>query len=193
MSIPLDELRRRIETDPVGHLIHLHRRMEQQLGILSSVARKRGCVLSTPQQKQFQAALSFCQAWLPAHFADVEQAQSLQLPTTAPPDAPPLLRIRQEHARLATLHREVEALGQRWMVSKTLPQPEALRLEQHIDQLQALFRPLFQAREQGLYAQLRQHLTPEALAQLQEGMLSRWRSPEPEQHPSPSASSIHAA
>lgn len=187
MNLSFHELERQLEADPVSHLVQLHRRMEQQLGILSSVARKRGCTLSTPQQKQFQAALRFCRDWAPVHWADVEQAQSLLLPVPASPqtlpaipsEASPLGRVRQEHARLASLHRQVEALGQRWMTSHTLSQPDALSLEASIDQLQALYRPLFQAREQGLYARLRQQLSKDARVQLREGMLSRWCVPEP--------------
>jgi hemerythrin-like domain-containing protein len=116
--------------NPLGMLSDCHRRIELFLHILCTVAEQAsGRTLNTEESKAVAAALHYFQESGPRHNADEEESLFPRL-RAAQVNSPlsDLAHLEDDHRRAEQLHRKVEALFQKWIVSSTLASAEHAQL-----------------------------------------------------------------
>lgn len=127
---------------PLGLLTDCHRRIEQFLGVLLTVARTRhGGVMSDDERRAAERALQYFQAAAPRHTADEEASLFPRLRGCAGSEADAarlvLDELEADHRVAERGHAAVHESFTAWLAAGTLPKAEADGLLKTLDDLQA--------------------------------------------------------
>lgn len=132
-------------TDPIGMLSDCHRRIERFLQTLIVIGRDaHGGPLDGEQRAALQTSLTYFREAAPKHTADEEESLFPRLRGFDSPEAKAVLMqvdaLEDDHERAETAHREVERLGQEWLIRGQLPAEDASRFDQLLAKLSELYQ-----------------------------------------------------
>ena len=129
---------------PLGLLSDCHRRIEQFLEALITVARRPSArALSPSDRAALEGALDYFANAAPKHTADEEDSLFPRLRASADPDIRRALAVvdtlERDHREADQHHRIVDALGRRWLAAGSLTADERHELGNHVQVLQAIY------------------------------------------------------
>lgn len=127
---------------PLGLLSDCHRRIEQFLAVLVTIAGVRGgAALEEPDRRALQGALRYFDTAAPRHSADEEESLFPRLRASGDRAACEALeRLEADHRAAGEHHDAVHTLGHRWLNEGTLPAGDANALVEHLGALERLYR-----------------------------------------------------
>jgi len=119
--------------DPIGWLGDCHRRIEQFLQILMTVAEQAGSgALTGDQRTAFENALRYFREAAPKHTADEEESLFPRLRKIKSQRLEQALdlveRLEQDHRTAEVMHAEVDQLGRQWLAGDQWGNDESARL-----------------------------------------------------------------
>lgn len=129
---------------PLGLLTDCHRRIEQFLGVLLTLARtRRGVALSDDERAAAERALQYFQAAAPRHTADEEASLFPRLRGCSGPEAEgarrTLAELEADHRVAEQWHAAVHTTFTAWLAAGTLSEAEAVELLKTLEDLQATY------------------------------------------------------
>ena len=129
---------------PLGLLSDCHRRIEDFLATLATIARDtRGGALSDSQRAQLTAAVTYFEVAAPRHTADEEESLFPRLRESREPAAARALtivdRLERDHQVATEHHRSVDALVRRWLREGSLAAGDADELSRRLTTLQRMY------------------------------------------------------
>lgn len=127
--------------DPIGMLQDCHRRIERFLHVLCFVATQASCrSLNEEEAAAITAALHYFQEAGLRHNADEEESLFPRLRAAHLDDSDASLAdLEADHRRTEQLHRQVEALYQKWIDSSALTSSEQQALLSATSELQRIY------------------------------------------------------
>lgn len=130
---------------PLGLLSDCHRRIEQFLSVLVTIAKaRRGAALAQQNRQALAAALRYFSTAAPRHSADEEESLFPRLRASGDPEARSALdaleRLQADHRVAEAHHAEIDTLGRRWLSAGELAPEEAATLIDHLAALERLYR-----------------------------------------------------
>jgi hemerythrin-like domain-containing protein len=130
--------------DPLGMLSDCHRRIERFLRVLAILASQaQGSKLGEEQCSALEAALHYFRVAAPLHTLDEENSLFPRMRTHQNPQVYQPIRqleaLEADHQSTETAHREVDAIGRRWLAEGSLPDEAVRRLSLILDNLQAIY------------------------------------------------------
>lgn len=163
---------------PLGLLSDCHRRIEQFLSVLVTVAdARRGAELTQPDRQVLTAALHYFRTAAPRHSADEEQSLFPRLRSSKDPQAlaavEALERLEADHRVAEDHHDAVDALAQRWLNEGTLPAGDARLLREHLVALERLYLRHIGIEDQELFPAAGRVLTPSDIEAMGREMAAR--------------------
>jgi hemerythrin-like domain-containing protein len=167
-------------SDPIGLLTDCHRRIERFLEALARIASEdRGGELSADRRASLEAALKYFREAAPKHTADEEKTLFPRLRACGSPDIDAMLAkvqsLEHDHARADLAHAEIDRLGQSWLAAGTLPEGEAARMTQLLDELVLLYRDHIALEEGAVFPQAAAVLNADDRKAMGEEMAARRR------------------
>jgi hemerythrin-like domain-containing protein len=142
--------------DPLGLLWDCHRRIERFLEVLIKVSEQaRGGPLTAEQRSALDDALRYFREAAPHHTADEEETLFPRLRKRDEPEVKAVLSrvdaLQQDHAQANRRHRDVELLGQSWLVCGSLTAADAARFSEMLHELAILYRDHIAVEERELF------------------------------------------
>jgi hemerythrin-like domain-containing protein len=167
---------------PLGLLSDCHRRIEQFLSALVTIADVRGGAgLSPEDRRALEGALHYFQAAAPRHTADEEESLFPRLRASGDPEAvaaiESLRRLEADHKVAEDHHDMVECLGRRWLSAGTLSGRDTHLLREHLGALVRLYRGHIQVEDTQLFPAAARVLTGEDLKAVGREMAHRRNVP----------------
>jgi hemerythrin-like domain-containing protein len=128
--------------DPLGMLSDCHRRIERFLAALLALAREeKGRELDEARRSSLRSSLEYFRTSGPRHTADEEE--SLFPRMRACEGAAPALRsieaLEADHVAADRAHREIDALGSRWLDNGRLDGTDSARMAELLESLSKLY------------------------------------------------------
>lgn len=164
---------------PLGLLSDCHRRIEQFLQVLLTLAGHAAAPLTDAQRRQLETALTYFATAAPRHTADEEESLFPRLKETADPAAAQALelldRLQRDHIEADHRHRSVDALGKRWLEQRTLPHHELLELRDHLTRLAAIYETHIAVEDRELFPAAARLLSPQQVQEIGREMAARRR------------------
>lgn len=153
-------------TEPFGLLSDCHRRIERFLQALLTLSTElQGGPLTPQQRASLEAGLRYFRETAPRHTSDEEESLFPRLRSLDSREAQDLLSridsLERDHHRANRGHREVERIGQAWLVSGQLPADDAARLAALLADLSELYRGHIALEDREVFPAA-QHLISEA-------------------------------
>jgi hemerythrin-like domain-containing protein len=151
--------------DPLGMLQDCHRRIEQFLKILSTVAdRARGRALDTEESSAVESALHYFRTGGVRHTADEEESlfPRLRIHSDAPLET--VGGLHQEHEQADALHADLDRLFTAWMVSGALGKDQQEQLDSAMKQLEQLYSGHIELEERIVFPAAARLLSREELS-----------------------------
>lgn len=167
---------------PLGLLSDCHRRIEQFLAVLITIAdRRNGTTLPVEDRHALESALRYFATAAPRHSADEEDSLFPRLRSSGDPAATAALdtlsRLEADH-RVATAHHDaVDVLTRRWLSAGTLQPADADALVVHLGALEALYRDHIRIEDQELFPAAGRVLGPAELEAVGREMAARRNVP----------------
>ena len=163
---------------PFGRLSECHRRIEEFLSVLLTVAdRRRGGTLAEADREILTAGLNFFRTVTPRHSADEEQSLFPRLRSSTDPLAQAVIRmvdwLEADHRVVEDHHDAVDVLGRRWLRQGRLPAGDARALREHLVALERLYRRHIAVEDHELYPLARRLLTLAELGAIGHEMAAR--------------------
>lgn len=129
---------------PLGLLSDCHRRIEQFLSVLATIADVRcGAALTEPDRQALEGALRYFDTAARRHAADEEESLFPRLRAADHPKAKAavetLNRLEADHRTAEEHHAAVHTLGTRWLSEGILSAGDARRLGEHVAELKRLY------------------------------------------------------
>jgi len=139
---------KKIESDysnPLGLLSDCHRRIEQFLAVLINVASQaRGAELNEDQRNGLEVALKYFREAAPKHTRDEEESLFPRMLESSDERARTALSLLDElhgdHELADAVHKEIDALGSRWLAAGVLSSKSVEHLIQLLEQLQSIYQ-----------------------------------------------------
>ena len=139
---------KKVENDfsnPLGLLSDCHRRIEQFLDALIKVTNQaRGAVLNDDQRNGLEVALRYFREAAPKHTRDEEESLFPRMLASTDERAKRAMSLLEElhadHEVADAAHKEVEALGSRWLSESVLSRESTDRLAELLDRLHSIYR-----------------------------------------------------
>lgn len=131
--------------DPIGLLTDCHRRIERFLSVLAQIAAQaRGGALNEEQRRALDTALRYFREAAPKHTADEEETLFPRMRRMENDKVRAVLArvdaLEADHERADRAHAEVDGLGTTWLQAGSLPEADAARLSELMQDLQKLYR-----------------------------------------------------
>lgn len=129
---------------PLGLLSDCHRRIEQFLSVIATIAEVRcGAALGAADRQALEGALRYFATAAKRHAADEEESLFPRLRAAGDPKAraacETLERLEADHRVAEQHHEAVHALGTRWLSEGILSAGDARRLGEHVAELKRLY------------------------------------------------------
>ena len=125
-------------SNPLGLLSDCHRRIERFLGVLMKLSEtKQGGAFDQEEAASLLSALDYFRDAAPKHTADEEE--SLFPRMRAAGALAGLSDLESDHQVAESAHREVDALGRRWLAEGRLPEGPARRMTGLLGQLAEMY------------------------------------------------------
>jgi hemerythrin-like domain-containing protein len=164
--------------DPLGMLSDCHRRIERFLRVLAILASQaQGSKLSEEQCHALEAALHYFRVAAPLHTLDEENSLFPRMRTHQNPQVHEPIRqleaLEADHQSTETAHREVEAIGRRWLAEGSLPDEAVRRLSLILDNLQAIYEAHIHQEDNEVFPLAAKSLEPSELEALGREMAIR--------------------
>lgn len=151
--------------DPIGMLKDCHRRIEQFLGILCTVAeRARGRALTGEESAAVQAAVAYFRAGGQRHNADEEESLFPRLRASG--NAGDMSELERDHRDAEELHARVEELYADWATKADLDAEKQDELAGASEGLKRLYAAHIEREETVVFPRAERALTPEAIAEI---------------------------
>ena len=120
-------------SDPIGMLEDCHRRIENFLDVLLTVAgQAQGNALTDEQRAALETSLRYFREAAPKHTADEEDSLFPRMRASQHPEAVETLsdldHLHTDHIQADENHRAVDELFHRWLADGLLSAPEFIRL-----------------------------------------------------------------
>jgi hemerythrin-like domain-containing protein len=168
--------------EPLGLLSDCHRRIEQFLGLLSTVARNcRGGPLDAGERRAVQQALRYFATAAPRHTADEEISLFPRLRACGEPATVESLGVLDEleadHRLAEQEHATVDALANVWLAAGVLSPPEVDRLLASLEDLQRRYARHIAVEDRELFPAASRVLTPAELEAIGREMADRRNVP----------------
>ena len=143
-------------TDPVGMLRDCHRRIERFLGILRTVGKETdGSPLADERRKALETSLRYFREGAPRHVQDEEFSLFPRLRRQRDAKAASALatveRLAKDHVTVDAWHRELDALGGRWLARGVLDPESISRFRQLTAQLSQLYEEHIRVEDDELF------------------------------------------
>ena len=130
-------------TDPTGLLSDCHRCIEMFLGTLQAVAEVIDRPATDDVAQALETALRYFSQAAPKHTADEEESLFPRLRQVANPEVTTALSrldaLEEEHRRADPLHADMEQLGVKYLLVKSLSSHEVERFRAAIRDLRAMY------------------------------------------------------
>jgi hemerythrin-like domain-containing protein len=131
-------------SDPTGLLSDCHRRIEMFLGVLERVASVIDRPLTEDTRPALESALRYFREAAPKHTADEEESLFPRLRQMHLPEIEDAIErlepLEHDHVLAASLHAEVEELGQRYIAVGSLESPGAEAFRKAIASLVSIYK-----------------------------------------------------
>ena len=142
-------------SDPIRLLKECHERVEMFLGVLCSLAAQNGGPLQVADAQSLGTALKYFREAAPQHTADEEDSLFPRL-RSKPPSAvrsvlSELARLEQDHRYAASLHQDVNSLGQRWLTRGQLTIDEQHGFAVSVKKLASMYRAHIRTEEDTVF------------------------------------------
>jgi hemerythrin-like domain-containing protein len=142
--------------EPLGLLSDCHRRIEQFLSVLVTIAdRRHGGTLPPEDRHALEQALRYFATAAPRHSADEEDSLFPRLRSSGDAAAGAALetldRLEADHRVAETHHDAVDALARRWLSDGALPPADAAALTTHLVTLERLYRDHIRVEDEELF------------------------------------------
>jgi hemerythrin-like domain-containing protein len=162
--------------DPLGMLSDCHRRIEGFLAALLTLARERkGSELDERQRSSLRSSLEYFRTSGPRHTADEEE--SLFPRMRACEGAAPALRsieaLEADHVIADRAHREIDALGSRWLDNGRLTGTDGARMAELLESLSKLYARHIDIEDSQLFPAAARTLPLEDIASIGSEMAHR--------------------
>lgn len=141
---------------PLGLLSDCHRRIEQFLSVLLTIATARaGGPLQPQDRPALESALRYFATASPRHSADEEDSLFPRLRTSSDAQVRAALetldRLESDHRVAAAHHEEVDAVVRRWLSAGTLALNDTAALLGHLAALERLYRDHIRVEDEELF------------------------------------------
>jgi hemerythrin-like domain-containing protein len=165
-------------TDPVGVLRDCHRRIERFLRVLRTLGEEAdGGPLPAERRKALETSLRYFREGAPRHVEDEEASLFPRLRRQNDAKAAPALatveRLEKDHATVGAWHREVDALGNRWLQQGVLAPASISRFRQLTAQLSGLYEEHIRVEEDELFPRAASILPEKDLTAMGQEMAER--------------------
>jgi hemerythrin-like domain-containing protein len=167
---------------PLGLLSDCHRRIEQFLSVLVTIADVRGGgELPAEDRRALEGALHYFQAAAPRHTADEEESLFPRLRASGDAGAAGALdalrRLESDHKIAEDHHDMVECLARRWLSAGTLSGRDTHLLREHLGALVRLYREHIAIEDTELFPAAARLLSPDDLRAVGREMAGRRNVP----------------
>jgi hemerythrin-like domain-containing protein len=161
--------------DPIGMLTDCHRRIEQFLKILATVAeRASGPNLTGEEMAAAQSALRYFRTGGARHSRDEEESLFPRLRADSAGDSLARLEaLEDDHHEAADLHEIVEELYSAWMANGRLDREQDRRLRASADRLTALYQAHIEVEESVVFPRAAELLDRATIAAMGEEFRAR--------------------
>ncbi|HVS70396.1 MAG TPA: hemerythrin domain-containing protein [Phycisphaerae bacterium] len=164
--------------EPLELLQDCHRRIEHFQGVLLRVVEESAeGVLDAPHREALQAALKYFREAAPRHTMDEEESLFPRLRACGGEEVHAALArveaLEADHVRADGLHREVDALGERWLREGQLPAEGRAEMRQRLAALRELYRKHLEVEDREIFPLAGKALTAEELASVGREMKAR--------------------
>jgi len=164
--------------EPLGLLSDCHRRIEQFLSVLATIAHtKQGQALSTEDRGALEAALRYLATAAPRHSADEEASLFPRLRSSPDPGIRAAIdtldRLEADHRVAEEHHDAIEAFARRWLAAGSLPPADADALADHLAVLDDLHRAHIRIEDTEIFPAAARVLTPADLQAVGREMAQR--------------------
>ena len=164
--------------EPLGLLSDCHRRIEYFLALLIAITDQfEGRSLDAAQRNELQRALTYFTIAAPKHTADEEESLFPRLAASAHAEAPEALhlvrRLERDHQEADARHRDVDAIGRRWLADGTLAEADVRDLRLHLSRLSEMYRDHIAAEDHQLFPAAKRILTETVLRSIGREMAAR--------------------
>jgi hemerythrin-like domain-containing protein len=165
-------------TDPVGVLRDCHRRIERFLRVLHTLGEEAdGGPLPAERRKALETSLRYFREGAPRHVEDEEASLFPRLRRQNDAKAASALatveRLEKDHATVDAWHREVDALGNRWLQQGVLAPESISRFRQLTAQLSRLYEEHIRVEDDELFPLAISTLAQPELAAMGQEMAKR--------------------
>ncbi|HVX84659.1 MAG TPA: hemerythrin domain-containing protein [Phycisphaerae bacterium] len=163
---------------PLELLQDCHRRIEHFLGVLLRVVEESvDGVLDVPHREALQAALKYFREAAPRHTMDEEESLFPRLRACGGEEVHAALArveaLEADHVLADGLHREVDALAERWLREGRLPAEGRAEMRERLAALRELYRGHLEVEDREIFPLAGKALTAEELASVGREMKAR--------------------
>jgi len=164
--------------EPLGLLSDCHRRIEQFLRVLVTIAeRADGRSLTPSQRADLEAAIAYFATAAPKHTADEEESLFPRLRRSDDPAAARALetvaRLEHDHAEADRHHRAVETLVTRWLADGVLEPGDSRDLRRHLNALGKIYLQHIAIEDDELFPAAQRLLTADQVHEIGQEMAAR--------------------
>lgn len=168
--------------EPLGLLSDCHRRIEQFLGALITIAgARKGSELPAADRRALAGALAYFSTAAPRHSADEEDSLFPRLRACEAPEARAAMqavdRLEAEHKVADAHHQAVDRLGRRWLEAGSLEPDDVTALVGHLQTLEQLYRAHIRVEDTELFPAAGNVLTEADLEAIGKEMAARRNVP----------------
>jgi hemerythrin-like domain-containing protein len=151
--------------DPLGMLKDCHRRIENFLRILCTVAKKAAPnALTLEETEAVKAALNYFQTGGVRHNADEEESLFPRMRAASAGEIEQIAGLESEHRDASKLHADVERLYRAWLGQGALSEGDAGELRTATQRLGALYAEHIEMEEKVVFPRAAKVLDREAIA-----------------------------
>lgn len=167
--------------DPIRVMRDCHRRIERFLYVIVTVKRQaQGGLLSQEQQSALTAALLYFREAAPWHVLDEQESLFPRLRIARTPNGSTLELLEGlelEHAVVSVCHREVDALGNKWLDRGSLSVADASRLAEMVGKLSLIYHHHIHQEETEVFPLAQQVLSEPEIRAIGREMSARRQVP----------------
>ncbi|MDE3137816.1 MAG: hemerythrin domain-containing protein [Acidobacteriota bacterium] len=164
-------------SDPTGFLSDCHRRIEMFMGVLEAVAKDIDRPLTPESKRAVEAALRYFRESAPKHNADEEESLFPRMRnmggTVIHPALARIEELEKQHRWAATLHEEVERIGQICLSVTRPSQKEVESFRGAVAELAAMYREHIRVEEDEVFPVAARHLSRGEQAEIGKEMTAR--------------------
>jgi len=164
--------------NPLSLLNECHRRIERFLYLLITVTRyAQGGELNLEQRNAWESSLRYFSSFAPKHTLDEEESLFPRMRATRNPEAKAVLEkidaLEKEHDVAQAYHKQMEALGRRWLNDGRLSDQDTYRLTELLSNLSSLYHKHIHLEETEVFPLAGRILNPREIEAIKREMAAR--------------------